>query len=72
MVGAEVSQAMCDVGVETLVMNGCAAQCVMLNKDVRHMEVVAKPDGTPADMDNKADIAIFEVESFTPHMQPQS
>lgn len=61
MVGAEVSQAMCDVGVHTLVMNGYAAKCIMLNKDVRHMDTIGKADGTPADMDKKADVAIFEV-----------
>lgn len=63
-----MSQAMCDVGVETLVMNGYAAKCIMLNKDVRHMDVVAKPDGTPADMDRRADIAIFEVGEADEHI----
>ena len=57
---------MCDVGVQKLVMNGYAAKCVMLNKDVRHMDTAAKPDGTPADMDQKADIAVFEVQLLTP------
>lgn len=52
---------MCDVGVQTLVMNGYAAKCIMLNKDVRHLGTAAKADGTPADMDQKADIAVFEV-----------
>jgi len=60
-VGAEVSQAMCDAGVQTLVMNGFGAKCIMVNKDVRHLETSAKPDGTPPDMHSKADIAIFEV-----------
>jgi hypothetical protein len=61
VLGAEVSQAMCDAGVETLVMNGYGAKCIMVNKDVRHLETSAKPDGTPPDMHSKADIAIFEV-----------
>ena len=76
VVGAEVSQAMCDVGVQTLVMNGYASQCIMLNKDVRHMEIDAKPDCTPADIDKKADIAIFEVSAVhlvtTHNAQPHS
>ncbi|KAL0046712.1 hypothetical protein WJX82_008116 [Trebouxia sp. C0006] len=61
VVGAEVSQAMCDVGVQTLVMNGFGAKCIMVNKDVRHLETSAKPDGIPSDMHSKADVAIFEV-----------
>ena len=52
---------MCDVGGETLVMNGFGAKCLMVNKDVRHLEVDAKPDGSPPDMQSKADMAIFEV-----------
>ena len=61
MLGAEVNQAMCDAGVHTLVMNGYGGKCIMVNKDVRHLEASAKPDGTPPDMHSKADIAIFEV-----------
>ncbi|DBA90775.1 TPA: hypothetical protein ACH3X1_003982 [Trebouxia sp. C0004] len=61
VVGAEVSQAMCDAGAETVVMNGYGAKCIMVNKDVRHLETSAKPDGTPPEMQSKADIAIFEV-----------
>ncbi len=53
---------MCDVGVETLVMNGFGAKCIMVNKDVRHLEVRAKPDGTPPDLQRKADVAVFEVQ----------
>ena len=56
-----MSQAMCDVGVQTLVMNGFGAKCIMVNKDVRHLETSAKPDGIPSDMHSKADVAIFEV-----------
>jgi len=61
VLGAEVNQAMCDAGVHTLVMNSYGAKCIMVNKDVRHLEASAKPDGTPPDMHSKADIAIFEV-----------
>ncbi|KAK9803026.1 hypothetical protein WJX72_005333 [[Myrmecia] bisecta] len=61
VVGAEMSQHMCDVAAETVVMNGYAAQCLMVNKDVRRMDVVRKADGTPPDMDRKADIMVFEV-----------
>lgn len=61
MVGAEVNQAMCDAGAETLVMNGFGAKCLMINKDVRRLDVTAKPDGTPPDMQHKADMAVFEV-----------
>ena len=56
-----MSQHMCDVGVETIVMNGYAAKCTLVNKDVRRMDVAQKPDGTPPDMPVKADILIFEV-----------
>ncbi len=52
---------MCDAGVETLVMNGLGAKCIMVNKDVRHLETSVRPDGTPPHMHSKADIAIFEV-----------
>lgn len=61
VVGAEINQSMCDVGVETLVMNGLGAKCLMVNKNVCHLEVHVKPDGSPPDMQSKADIAIFEV-----------
>ena len=62
VVGAEVNQSMCDAGVETLVMNGWAAKCLMVNKDVRRMHAdAAQPDGAPPDMQHKADMAVFEV-----------
>ena len=67
MLGAEVSQSMCDAGVQTLVMNDYGAKCIMVNKDVRHLETSAKPDGTPPDMQSKADIAIFEVLQQEPY-----
>ena len=63
MVGAEVNQSMCDAGVESLVMNGVADKCLMVNKDVRrmHAAATAHPNGTPPDMLHKADLAVFEV-----------
>ena len=59
-----MSQHMCDVGAETVVMNGYAAQCMLVNKDIRRMDVAQKPDGTPPDMPAKADLLIFEVCQF--------
>ena len=62
VVGAEVNQSMCDAGVESLVMNGMAGKCLMVNKDVRRMHAAsAHRDGTPPDMLRKADLAVFEV-----------
>ncbi|KAK9863942.1 hypothetical protein WJX84_003683 [Apatococcus fuscideae] len=61
VIGAEMSQHMCDVGAETVVMNGYADKCILVNKDVRRMDVAQKPDGTPPDMTNKADVLVFEV-----------
>ncbi len=61
-----MSQHMCDVGAETVVMNGYAAKCILINKDVRRIDVVQKPDGSPPDMPVKADVLIFEVPSVIP------
>ena len=33
---------------------------VQVNKDVRRMDLVAKPDGSPPDMEARADLCIFE------------
>ncbi|CAL8464828.1 g4363 [Coccomyxa elongata] len=59
--GAEVGQHMCDVAAEAVVMNGYAAKCLMINKDVRRIDVAAKADGTPPDMEQKANLCVFEV-----------
>ena len=59
---------MCDAGVETLVMNGFGAKCMMLDKDVRRMTVDVKPDGTPGDMEQRADLAVFEVANRRPRL----
>jgi len=57
----EMSQHMCDVGEEAVVMNGYAEKILFLNRDARRMDVVRKPDGTPPDMERKADILVYEV-----------
>ena len=64
--GAELCQHMCDVAAEAVVMNGYAARCLMVNKDVRRMDTVARPDGTPADMEQRANLCIFE--AWAPHV----
>jgi hypothetical protein len=56
---------MCDVAAETVVMNGYAANCLMINKDVRRIDTVQKPDGAPPDMEQRANVCIFEVRSET-------
>ena len=61
MTGAEISQHMCDVAAETVVMNGYAARCIMINKDVRRIRAEKLPDGTLPDMDYRASLCIFEV-----------
>ena len=61
VVSVEMSQHMCDVGEECVVMNGYADKILFLNRDARRMDVVRKPDGTPPDMEKKADILIYEV-----------
>lgn len=65
MTGAEISQHMCDVAAEAVVMNGYAAKCIMINKDVRHIHAETLPDGTLPDMDYKADLCIFEVRALS-------
>ena len=61
VVAVEVSQHMCDVGEECVVMNGFAHKVLFLNRDARRMDVSRKPDGTPPDMEDKADIMVYEV-----------
>ena len=61
MTGAEISQHMCDVAAEAVVMNGYAAKCVMINKDVRRIHSETLPDGTLPDMEYKANLCVFEV-----------
>ena len=62
VVACEINGHMCDVGEETVVMNGFADRILMLNRDARRMSAaVRKPDGTPPDLDRKADVLIYEV-----------
>ena len=61
MTGAEISQHMCDVAAEAVVMNGYAAKCIMINKDVRRIHAEKLPDGRAPDMDYKCNLCIFEV-----------
>mmetsp|Transcript_2735 Transcript_2735/g.6574 ORF Transcript_2735/g.6574 Transcript_2735/m.6574 type:complete len:327 (-) Transcript_2735:94-1074(-) len=61
VVAVEMSQHMCDVGEETIVMNGFADKILFLNRDARRMDVVRKADGTAPDMERKADVLIYEV-----------
>ena len=61
-----MSQHMADVAAEAVVMNGFAQQCLIVNKDVRRINAVTKPDGTPPDLERKADICVYEV-SFEIH-----
>ncbi|QDZ17548.1 S-adenosyl-L-methionine-dependent methyltransferase [Chloropicon primus] len=61
VVSVEMSQHMCDVGEECVVMNGFASKILFLNRDARRMDVLRKPDGTPPDMERKADLLIYEV-----------
>ena len=37
-----------------------APRLVQVNKDVRRMDIVAKPDGSSPDMEARADLCIFE------------
>ena len=61
MTGAEISQHMCDVAAQAVVMNGYAAKSVMIHKDVRRIHAEKLPDGTLPDMDHRASVCIFEV-----------
>jgi tRNA1(Val) A37 N6-methylase TrmN6 len=61
VVGAEVSQHMCDLAVETVVLNGYAPRVVIVNKDVRRMDLGPKPDGSPPDLEWRADVLVCEV-----------
>lgn len=56
-----MSQHMCDLAVEAVVLNGYASQVVVVNKDVRRMDMGPKPDGTPPDLERKADLLVCEV-----------
>ena len=57
----EQSAHMCDVAEETTIMNGFLGKILVLDRDVRRMDTVHKPDGTAPDMPDRADLAVFEI-----------
>ena len=63
--GAEISQHMCDVAAEAVVMNGYAAKCLMINRDVRRIHASKLPDGTEPDMEHKANLCIYEASAVS-------
>ncbi len=56
-----MSQHMCDLAMEAVLMNGYAPRVTIVNKDIRRMDLERKPDGTPPDLERKADIMVYEV-----------
>ena len=58
---AELSAHMCDVAEECTIMNGFLDKILVLDRDVRRMDVLRKPDGTPPELQRPVDLAIFEV-----------
>jgi hypothetical protein len=63
--GAELSQHMCDVAAEAVVMNGYAAKCLMINRDVRRIHASKLPDGTEPAMEHKANLCIYEASAVS-------
>jgi predicted RNA methylase len=57
----EVSAHMCDVAEETTIMNGYLGKILVLDRDVRRMDTKPKPDGTAPEMQQRADVAVFEI-----------
>ena len=57
----EVSAHMCDVAEETTIMNGFLGKILVLDRDVRRMDTVMKPDGTAPELPRRADLAVFEI-----------
>lgn len=58
---AELSGHMCDVAEETTIMNGFLGKILVLDRDVRRMDTVPKPDGTAPELPRRVDMAVFEV-----------
>ena len=52
---------MCDVGEEATIMNGFLGRITMLDRDVRRMDVLRKPDGTAPELPRRADLLVYEV-----------
>jgi predicted RNA methylase len=58
---AEMNSHMCDVAEECIISNGFLDRILVLDRDVRRMDVLRKPDGTAPELQRPVDIAIFEV-----------
>jgi len=58
---AEMNGHMCDVAEECTIMNGFIDKILVLDRDVRRMDVLRKPDGTAPELKRPVDLAIFEV-----------
>lgn len=58
---AELSSHMCDVAEECTIMNGYLGKILVLDRDVRRMDVLRKPDGTAPELQRRVDMAVFEV-----------
>lgn len=58
---AEMSSHMCDVAEECTIMNGFLEKILVLDRDVRRMDVLRKPDGTAPELERPVDLAVFEV-----------
>lgn len=61
VVGAEVNRHMCDVADECLAKNGLLGPVTILNGDARRLRSQPGPDGTPADVERRADLLVYEV-----------
>ena len=57
----EISSHMTDVAEETVIANGFFRNTTVYNKDVRRLDTQPHPDGTPADLPRRANMAIFEI-----------
>lgn len=58
---AEINGHMCDVGEECTILNGFLGRVIMFDRDVRRMDTLPKPDGTPPELPRRADLAVYEV-----------
>ena len=58
---AELNSHMCDVAEECTISNGFLDKILVLDRDVRRMDVLRKPDGTAPELQRPVDLAVFEV-----------
>jgi predicted RNA methylase len=58
---AEMNSHMCDVAEECTISNGFLDKILVLDRDIRRMDVLRKPDGTAPELQRPVDIAVFEV-----------